>query len=63
MAKHRSHSIDFKRQVAREYLAGETLHGLAKRHDSLRSLRKFWEGYLSFIFRAGAMTFVLKALK
>jgi len=33
------------------------------RHDSLRSLRKFWEGYLSFIFRAGAMTFVLKALK
>jgi SAM-dependent methyltransferase len=33
------------------------------RHDSLRSLRKFWEGYLSFFFRAGAMTFVLKALK
>ena len=33
MAKHRSHSIEFKRQVAQEFLAGETLHGLAKRHD------------------------------
>jgi hypothetical protein len=33
MAKHRSHSIAFKRQVAQEYIAGETLHGLAKRHD------------------------------
>jgi hypothetical protein len=28
MAKQRSHSIDFKRQVAREYLAGDTLLGL-----------------------------------
>ena len=35
MAKHRTHSVEFKRQVAQEYLAGETLHGLAKRHDSL----------------------------
>jgi transposase-like protein len=33
MAKHRSHSVEFKRQVAQEYIAGETLHGLAKRHD------------------------------
>ena len=33
MAKYRSHSIEFKRQVTQEYLAGETLHGLAKRHD------------------------------
>jgi hypothetical protein len=32
MAKHRSYSVEFKRQVAQEYLAGETLHGLAKRH-------------------------------
>jgi hypothetical protein len=31
MAKHRSHSIEFKRQVAQEYVAGETLHALAKR--------------------------------
>jgi hypothetical protein len=32
MAKHRTHSIEFKRQVAQEFLAGETLHRLAKRH-------------------------------
>jgi transposase-like protein len=42
MAKHRSHSIDFKRQVAREYLAGDTLHGLAKRHDLARNLIRIW---------------------
>jgi transposase len=29
MAKHRTHSVEFKRQVAQEFLAGETLHGLA----------------------------------
>ena len=28
-----SHSIEFKRQIAQEFIAGETLHGLAKRHD------------------------------
>jgi transposase len=33
MAKHRSHNIEFKRQVAQEFIAGETLHGLSKRHD------------------------------
>jgi transposase len=32
MAKHRIHSIEFKRQVAQDFIAGETLHGLAKRH-------------------------------
>lgn len=42
MAKHRTHSIDFKRQVAQDYLAGETLHGLAKRHDLLRNLIRIW---------------------
>ena len=40
--KHRSHSIEFKRQVAQEYLAGETLHGLAKRHDLSRNLIRIW---------------------
>lgn len=39
MAKHRTHSIEFKRQVAQEFLAGETLHGLAKRHDICRRHR------------------------
>ncbi len=42
MAKHRSHSIDFKRQVAQEFIAGETLHGLAKRHDVSRNLIRIW---------------------
>ena len=28
MAKHRSHSIEFKRQFVQAYLAGEALHGL-----------------------------------
>ena len=32
MAKHRTHSIEFKRQVALDFIAGETLRGLAKRH-------------------------------
>jgi transposase len=42
MAKHRTHSVDFKRQVAQEYLAGETLHGLSKRHDISRNLIRVW---------------------
>ena len=42
MAKHRCHSIEFKRQVAQEYLAGDTLHGLAKRHDISRNLIRVW---------------------
>ena len=42
MAKYRSHSIEFKRQVTQEYLAGETLHGLAKRHDICRNLIRVW---------------------
>lgn len=42
MAKHRSHSVDFKRQVAQEFLAGETLHGLTKRHDISRNLIRIW---------------------
>jgi transposase-like protein len=40
--QHRSHSIAFKRQVAEEFLAGETLHGLAKRHDLCRNLSRVW---------------------
>ena len=38
MARHRTRSIEFKRQVAQEFLAGDTLHGLAKRHDICRNL-------------------------
>jgi transposase len=42
MPKHRSYAIEFKRQVAQEYLAGETLHGLAKRHEISRNLVRIW---------------------
>jgi transposase-like protein len=42
MAKHRSYPIEFKRQVAQEYLAGETFHGLAKRHEISRNLVRIW---------------------
>jgi len=33
MAKHRTHSIEFKRQVVQEFLVGESPHALAKRHS------------------------------
>src|SRR5215210_4313388 len=42
MAKHRSHSVAFKRQVAQEFIAGETLHALSKRHDISRQLIRIW---------------------
>ena len=42
MAKHRTYSIEFKRRVVQEFLAGETLHGLAKRHDVCRNLIRIW---------------------
>lgn len=42
MARHRTHSIEFKRQVAQDYLAGETLHSLALRHDLSRNLVQIW---------------------
>ena len=38
MARHRSHSVAFKRQVAEGFIAGETLHALSKRHDISRQL-------------------------
>ena len=42
MPKHRSHSIEFKRQVAQEFVAGETLYALSKRHDLSRQLIRVW---------------------
>src|ERR1700720_545468 len=42
MARQRSHSIAFKRQVAQEFIAGETLYGLSKRHDISRQLMRVW---------------------
>jgi len=51
MTKHRSHSAAFKRQVAEEFIAGETLHGLSQRHDISRQLIRIWVGK----FEAGAL--------
>jgi transposase-like protein len=51
MAKHRSHSIEFKRQVAQEFIAGETLHALSSRHDVSRTLIRIWVRK----FEAGAL--------
>src|SRR3974377_511270 len=42
MARQSSHSIAFKRQVAQEFIAGETLYGLSKRHDISRQLIRGW---------------------
>ena len=42
MAKHRSHSIEFKQQAAQEFVGGETPHGLARRHDISRNLIRIW---------------------
>src|SRR3954447_25518549 len=42
MPRHRTHSLEFKRQVAHDYVAGETLHSLAKRHDLSRNLIRIW---------------------
>src|SRR4051794_25234959 len=50
MTRHRSHSAAFKRQVAEEFIAGETLHALSKRHDVSRQLIRIWVGK----FEAGA---------
>ena len=51
MTKHRSHSAAFKRQVAQEFIAGETLHALSKRHDISRQLIRIWVGK----YEAGAL--------
>lgn len=42
MAKHRVHSIEFKRQVAQAYASGETLYGLARTHGICRNLIRVW---------------------
>jgi hypothetical protein len=37
MAKHQSHGIGLKRQVAQAFISGETLHALSSRHDVSRA--------------------------
>ncbi len=46
---HREHSAAFKRQVAEELIAGDTLHALLKRHDISRQRIRNWVGW----FEAG----------
>jgi len=48
------------RQVAQEFLDGETLHGLAKRHDGRRNLIRVWvQKYEAGAFSSGAWICVL----
>ncbi len=66
MARHRSHSIEFKRQVAQEFIAGERLQALAKRHDVSRNLIRVWVKKLetgAFGDDARAADLLLTALK
>lgn len=42
MARNRTYSIEFKRQVALEFLGGEALLRLSKRHDVSRNLIRIW---------------------
>ena len=42
MARHRSHGIEFNRQVAQEFIVGETLLGLAGCHGVSRNLIRVW---------------------
>ena len=42
MLRHRRHSIEFKRQVVAEYVAGESAHVLGRRHDLSRNLIRIW---------------------
>ena len=50
MARHRSYRFEFIRQAVQEYLAGETLRGLAMCHDISRDLILAWVAE----FEAGA---------
>ena len=38
MARHRIHSLSFKKQIVQEYAAGATLNGLAREHDLSRNM-------------------------
>ena len=42
MARHRIHSLSFKKQVVQEYAAGAPLNGLAREYDLSRNLIRIW---------------------
>lgn len=58
--KNRVYSLSFKRQVAQEYLGGETVYSVAKRHEIDRTLvrnwaRKYEDGGLNSDARVGGL--------
>ena len=42
MARYRTYTVEFKRQVAQEHLGGVSLNELARRHDLSRELLRTW---------------------
>jgi transposase len=42
MGRYRVYTIEFKKQVVQEYLGGESLHALGKRHQISRNLIRIW---------------------
>ena len=42
MARYRTYTIEFKRQLVEEHLGGVSLTGLARRHDISRELPRTW---------------------
>ena len=42
MARHRIHSLSFKKQIVQEYAAGAIFNGLAREHDLSRNLIRIW---------------------
>ena len=42
MTKYRSYGLEFKRQVAQEFLAGEALAAISKRHGVVGQLIRTW---------------------
>ena len=42
MARYRTYTIEFKRQVVEEHLGGVSLNQLARRHDISRELLRTW---------------------
>lgn len=51
MTKHRSRSAAFKRQIAEQFIAVETLYRLSQRDNISRQLIRIWIGK----FEAGAL--------
>jgi hypothetical protein len=55
MAKHQSHSIEFKRQVARAFISVETLHAPASRHDVSRANLSSFASFERFLAAMGSL--------